>query len=98
MALVEVVSDAVWGIPVADDPYDAELQRVVQQVWIDELIGLANRRDAAPAVRVMVMERLREFSQWLAETEVPQRDTETRYHRRMVQDQIEQYLLREYTP
>ena len=96
--IMEVVSDAVWGIPVADDPYDAELQRVVQQVWIDELIGLANRRDAAPAVRVMVMERLREFSQWLAETQVPQQDTETRYHRRMVQDQIEQYLLREYTP
>ena len=96
--VMEIVSDAVWGASVADDPYDAELQRVVQQVWIDELIGLANERNVAPAVRVMVMERLREFVEWLVEAEMPQRDTETRYHRRMVLDQIEQYLLREYNP
>lgn len=94
--VMEVVSDTVWGVSVAEDPYEAELQRVVQQVWIDELIGLASDRMAAPPVRALVTERLREFVDWIAQDQVPRSDRETRYHRQMVVDQIERYLLREY--
>ncbi len=95
-SVMEEISDAIWGIPVAEDPYDAELQRVVQQVWIDELIRLANNQDAAPPVRALVMERLREFVEWIPNAPVARSDRETRYHRRMVLDEIERYLLRDY--
>lgn len=94
--VMEVVSDAVWGVAVSDDPYEAELQRVVQLVWIDELIGLATNREAAPVVRALVEERLREFAQWIPDASVSQSDRETRYHRQMVLADLERYLLREY--
>ena len=94
--VMELISDVVWGVSVADDPYEAELQRVVQQVWIDELIGLASDREAAPAVRALVLERLREFAEWIPDSHVSQDDRETRYHRQMVLADIERYLFREY--
>lgn len=94
--VMELVSDVVWGVSVADDPYEAELQRVVQQVWIDELIGLASDREAAPAVRALVLERLREFAEWIPDSRVSQNDRETHYHRQMVLADIERYLFREY--
>lgn len=96
--IMEVISDAVWGITVAEDPYEAELQRIVQQIWIDELVGLASNTNAAPMVRALVMERLREFAEWIRDTPGSKRDRETRYHRRMVLDEIERYLFREYEP
>ncbi len=96
-SVLEIVSDAIWGIPVVEDPYDAQLQRVVQLVWIDELIRLASDKNAAPPVRALVMARLREFVEWIPNAPVPRTDRETRYHRRMVLDEIERYLLRDYT-
>ncbi len=94
--VMEVVSDATWGVDISEDPYEAELQRVVQLVWIDELIGLASNREAAPAVRALVEERLREFADWIPDAGIPQGDRETRYHHQMVLADIERYLLREY--
>ncbi len=94
--VMEVVSDATWGVDSSEDPYEAELQRVVQLVWIDELIGLASNREAAPAVRALVEERLREFAEWIPDAGIPQSDRETRYHHQMVLADIERYLLREY--
>ncbi len=95
-SVLEIVSDAVWGVEIADDPYEAELQRVVQVVWIDELIDLANNPYAAPAVRSFVLERLREFAQWIPRSQVPQSDRETRYHREMMLSDIDRYLHRDY--
>ncbi len=94
--VMEVISDATWGVDSSEDPYEAELQRVVQLVWIDELIGLASNREAAPAVRALVEERLREFAEWIPDAGIPQSDRETRYHHQMVLADIERYLLREY--
>jgi len=94
--VLETVSDAVWGVTMSDDAYEAELQRVVQQVWIDELIGLASEPTAAPAVRAFVLERLREFVEWIPESPVSPSDRETRYHREMVLSDIERYLARDY--
>lgn len=95
--VLEIVSDAVWGVRISEDPYEAELQRVVQVVWIDELIGLANHKDTAPAVRSFVLERLREFAQWIPQTVVPRSDRATRYHRDMILRDIDRYLHRDYT-
>jgi len=94
--VMETVSDAVWGVTVSEDAYEAELQRVVQQVWIDELIGLSSDRTVAPAVRAFVMERLRGFMEWIPESEISANDRETRYHREMILDDIERYLSRDY--
>lgn len=94
--VLEIVSDAVWGVEIADNAYEAELQRIVQLVWIDELIALANRSDVAPAVKSFVLERLREFSQWIPQAQAPQSDQATRYHRQMVLSEIDRYLGRDY--
>ena len=94
--ILEVASSHTWGRSVPSDPYAAELQRVAQQVWIDELVGLASNLRAAPAVRVMTTQKLREIHAWLQENPGRARDEETLAHRAMVFDQIDRYLLREY--
>ena len=97
-SILESVSSATWGVPVVSDPYDAELQRVVQRVWIDELMALAVNGQAAGAVRAMATQKLREFHEWLQENPGSSRDEETRAHRSMVLDDIDRFLLRDYDP
>ena len=96
--VVEHISNETWGKSVPRDPYDAELQRVVQQVWIDELIGVAANERTAPAVRAMATMKLREIHGWLQENLGGRRDEETLAHRTFVYDQIDRYLLRDYRP
>lgn len=96
--VLEAISSATWGIPVVSDRYDAELQRVVQRVWIDELMALAANGQAAGAVRAMASQKLREFHEWLQENPGSSRDEETRAHRSMVLDDIDRFLLRDYDP
>ena len=97
-SVLEEISSATWGVPVVSDPYDAELQRVVQQVWIDELMTLAANGRTAGAVRAMASQKLREFHEWLQENPGSARDEETRAHRSMVLDDIDRFLLRDYDP
>ncbi len=94
--VLEHVSNETWGKSVPRDPYDAELQRIVQQVWIDELVGVAANERNAPAVRAMVTMKLREVHAWLQENPGARRDEETLAHRALVFDQIDRYLLRDY--
>ena len=94
--VLEIFSDAIWGMPVPDGRYAAELQRVSQQVWIDALITLAANEEAAPAVRAMTSHKLREIHEWLVENPGRSRDETTRAHRGQVLDQIDRYLLRDY--
>ena len=96
--VMEIVSDATWGMPVPEARYAAELQRVVQQVWIDALETLASNESAAPAVRAMTTHKLREIHEWLVENPGGARDESTRAHRGQVLDQIDRYLLRDYQP
>ena len=96
--VLEHVSNETWGRSVPRDPYDAELQRVVQQVWIDELIAVAAGGHNAPAVRAMATQKLREIHAWLQENPGNRRDEETIAHRALVFDQIDRYILREYRP
>ena len=96
--VLEAFSSATWGVRVPIDPYDAELQRVVQQVWVDELLGLAANRQAAGSVRAMALQKLQEFHEWLVENPGSARDEETWAHRGMILDEIDRYLLRDYEP
>ena len=96
--MLEHVSFEVWGRDVPDDPYDAELQRVVQQVWIDELIGVAANERNASAVRSRVMHKLRDIHGWLQDNPGRRRDEETIAHRGFVFDQLDRYLFRLYRP
>ncbi len=94
--ILEIVSSETWGRSIPRDPYDAELQRVVQQVWIDELMGVAANESNASAVRATATQKLREIQDWLRENPGGRRDEETIAHRAMVFDQIDRYLLRIY--
>lgn len=96
--VLETISSETWGRRIPVDAYAAELQRVVQQVWIDELIGLAANTAAAPAVRAMTTQKLREIHGWLQENPGPGNDEETIAHRALVFDQIDRYILRDYRP
>ncbi len=90
------VSKTIWQESVESDPYEAELQRIVQQVWTDVLLETAASRRASPAVRARVLQHLREIHFWIEENPGGPRDHETISHRFAVFDQIDRYLFRDY--
>ncbi|MFB3131498.1 MAG: hypothetical protein ACE10K_03140, partial [Rhodothermales bacterium] len=96
--VLEHVSAEVWTRDVPSDPYDAELQRLVQQVWIDELIGVAANERNASAVRSRVMHKLHDIHGWLQDHPGRRRDEETIAHRAFIFDQLDRYLFRLYRP
>ena len=96
--VLETVTDEVWAQDVPRDPYDAELQRIVQQVWVDVLIGVAADEQSASAVRARILQKLREIYAWVQENPGGRRDEETIAHRAFVFDQLDRYLLRLYQP
>jgi hypothetical protein len=100
-ALEEVLSDvtaSIWEGDVARDPYQAELQRIVQQVWTDALLSVAADAGASSAVRARVTQHLRELHFWIEENPGDERDHETLAHRYAVFDQIDRFIFREYEP
>ncbi|MEM8488323.1 MAG: zinc-dependent metalloprotease [Bacteroidota bacterium] len=90
------IFDSVWKARMPKDPYDAELQRVVQQVWTDALLSLVTRSDVAPATRARVILHLREILAWLERSKG--KDNETIAHRDMIYDDVQRVLTREYQP
>lgn len=88
------VFDTVWDITTARNAYDAELQRLVQQVWVDALMGLAVNPNATYPVRARALLHLREIQVWLGQNRG--RDPETIAHRDLVYDDIERLMNREY--
>ena len=95
--LLERAHDSIWKSKQPGDPYMAELRRLVQQVWVDELLDLAARDDLAPAVRAGVHQHLRNLHKWLDE-QWRSSDTDEIAHRAQVYDDIDRYLFREYKP
>lgn len=55
----------LWHAPMPRDAQDAQLRRLVQGAWAEALIGLGQRADAAPAVRVAVHRQLTDLQNWL---------------------------------
>jgi hypothetical protein len=90
------VSRAVWEAGIPDDGYHAEIQRIVQQVWTDALLDLAQRSRLAPAVRAAAVQHLREVHAWIEENPGGRRDYRTIAHRNQAFDQIDRYLFRFY--
>lgn len=90
--------DGVWTPPRTDNAYHAELQRIVQQVWTDQMLRLAGRSKLAPGVRARVTEQLRTTLAWLEENQPNRRDTEAIAHRNLIYDDIDRYLFRQYQP
>lgn len=97
LEVLDGVTDRIWKRSAPGDPYDAELSRIVQQVWADELMALAADTDAAPAVRARVNLHLRGMRDWLEGAE-RSGDSEELAHREYVLFQIDRYLAREYRP
>ncbi len=96
--VLEVVSSTAWGRSVPRDAYDAELQRIVQQVWIDELIALSTSTGTAPAVRGMATQKLLEIRGWLHENPGLEHNIRTVAHRGFVLDLLDRYVARDYRP
>jgi hypothetical protein len=85
----------VWETPAPADAYDAELHRLVQQVWTDVLLETAARDDLAPAVRARLSQHLRTRRDALRDA--PGRDAETTAHRTLLADQIDRFLTRSHS-
>ncbi len=80
----------LWKTPVAADDRDAELQRAVQQVWVDALLEASSGSTHGPAVRSRTIVALSELAKWISEN--PGDDPETRAHRAFVGREIDQFL------
>ncbi|GAB5521984.1 MAG: zinc-dependent metalloprotease [Rhodothermales bacterium] len=92
------VWDSVWKPAKVENDYDAELQRIVQQVWTDTMLELAAQPKLAPAVRARINEHLRVQIEWLDENPGGRRDHETRAHRNHIYSTIDRWLYRPYQP
>ncbi len=95
--VLDRVTEYVWRTVAAEGDYEAELARIVQQVWIDELLALAQTERLAPSVRAQTNLHLRELHTWLAEQR-GHRDAEELAHRAQVYDELDRYLFRDYDP
>jgi hypothetical protein len=90
--VLDLTTASVWEAPVAGNAYDAELQRTVQQVWIDALLEQAGNDDAAPAVQARITQHLRTLHQWLQNN--TGRTAETQAHRAQAHAMIDRFLNR----
>ncbi|MFK7846259.1 MAG: zinc-dependent metalloprotease [Rhodothermales bacterium] len=88
------VFDKVWKARTPKDPYDAELQRVVQQSWTDALLAQVTNPNVAPAARARVIFHLREILSWLERSKG--NNSESIAHRDMVYEDVQRVLTREY--
>ena len=91
--VLDLTTASVWEAPVAGNAYDAELQRTVQQVWMDALLEQAGNDDAAPAVQARITQHLRGLHQWLQDNSG--RTPETQAHRAQAHDMIGRFLNRD---
>lgn len=92
--MFERVLDALWKQRIPRNPYDAELQRIVQQVWTDAMLDLVTQTSLAPVTRARVILHLREILAWLERSQ--DSNSETVAHRDMIYEDILRVLNRDY--
>lgn len=92
--LLDEVSERVWREDPPGDAYLAEIERIVQQVWIDQVVATLTRPSLAPGVRSGLFQHLMDLRAWLSLQ--PGDDYETQAHRAHAYDQIDRYLVRLY--
>jgi len=89
------VTNAVWIQDVRKDSYEAELQRLAQQVWTDQLLSAASSSRYSAAARSRIIFHLRDLHSWLT-ISADESDDETRSHRFAILDEVDRYLFRPY--
>lgn len=89
------VTQKIWLEDVSRDAYHAELQRITQQVWVDQLLSAAASPSQAPAAQARILYHLRDIHTWLADN-ADQVDDQTRAHRFATLDEIDRYIFRPY--
>ncbi len=87
------IDQSVWRTAVARESYDASLQRIVQQAWVDALMDTASA--PASVVRANVHQHLQDLVIWLSRN--PGNDFATRAHRNLIKSDIQRFLARPYT-
>ena len=92
--LINEVSERVWREEPPNDAYLAEIERIVQQVWIDQVVATMTRPSLAPGVRSGLFQHLTDLRAWLLMRTGD--DFETQAHRAHAYDQIDRYLVRVY--
>ncbi|NNE48158.1 MAG: DUF5117 domain-containing protein [Rhodothermales bacterium] len=87
------VAAEVWSEPVTANDYDAEIERVVQQVWLDALITSSEDATTPAAVRARLQRAIQELRAWIEEN--PGSDDETVSHREYVGHVIGRHLAKD---
>jgi hypothetical protein len=91
------VTNGVWLTKVPGSAYEAELQRIAQQVWTDALLDAAASHQQSPAVRARLNLHLRDIHAWLTNN-TSDEEEETQAHRLALLDDIDRFLFRPYQP
>jgi hypothetical protein len=89
--VVDALIARTWKTTASSDAYHAAVARAVQSLVATRLMELAADDDAAPGVRAVATETLRNLSAWLAQ---PATVAAEGAHRRATRDDIERFLAR----
>ena len=84
----------LFPISAASSAYEAELQRTVQQVYVETLMSLAQSKSSWPAVHARAHSQLEQISVLLDESST--QDEEAIAHRSYLSGLIERFLFRQY--
>ncbi len=98
---LDTVTERVWGEPVPEDAYEAELQRQVQRDWTEHLLQAAGqapgRGGTAAAARSQIVYHLRTLHSALQES-MTDGSPETQAHRMDLFDMVDRWLFRPWQP
>jgi hypothetical protein len=93
--VVDALVARTWKMAVPANAYHAGIQRAVQSLTITRLMDLAANAEAAPQVRAVAVDALREID---AIAKTPAAASATATHRRATRDDIERFLARPDQP
>ncbi|HEX6185083.1 MAG TPA: zinc-dependent metalloprotease, partial [Pyrinomonadaceae bacterium] len=94
--VVDALVARTWRVPAPRDGYHAAVGRAVQTLVVTRLMDLAADPDAAPHVRAVATEALRNIKD--NETQLTVRDDATGIHFRATREEIERFLARPDAP
>jgi hypothetical protein len=89
--VVDALIAATWKATAPKNAYNAEIGRAVQSLTVTELMDLAADSSAAPQVRAVATQALRELSGWL---KLPASAGLNAAHRSATREDIERFLTR----
>ncbi|HYP01346.1 MAG TPA: zinc-dependent metalloprotease, partial [Pyrinomonadaceae bacterium] len=93
--ILDALLARTWHDPAPRDAYHASIARAVQSLTVTRLMDTAANAAAAPQVRAVATDALRELNERL---KLPSTDAATSAHRRATRDDIERFLARPDAP